>query len=179
MKTANDKTVLKEFSRGSESAFRELFSMYYSKVLTFVGAIVKDDDVARNITQEAFIKVWERREAFSPEDGSITSFSGYLYVIARNAALNHLRRGRETLRLEDIYADSVSQEQEYLAREQELIIRLVVCRMPEKRRRVFEMSRFESIDNETIAATLGISKKTVENHISSALKEIREILLGV
>ena len=71
---------------------------------------------------------------------------------------------------------SDSMEEEYYAREKELLIRLVVCRMPEQRRRVFELSRYMGMDNQTIATTLNISKKTVENHLTLALRTLRAAL---
>lgn len=64
----------------------------------------------------------------------------------------------------------------YHAQEKELIIRLAVCQMPEQRRRIFEMSRYMGLDNQTIATTLNLSKKTVENHLTLALKTLRSIL---
>ena len=108
------------------------------------------------------------------------SFGGYIYKMARNAALNHIRRTvninlAQIPQIEEKGGDE-SFEDEYYAREKELFIRLVVCRMPEQRRRIFEMSRYLGLDNQTIADTLHISKKTVENHLTLALKELRNAL---
>ena len=172
-------TLVHHFSQGKESAFLKLFEMYYPRVREFARRIVKKEDVAENIAQDTFVKSWERREAFSPVKGSIKNFSGYLYMIARNSALNHLRRNTRSMRLEDNGSYSVTIDEEYYAKEQELIIKLIVFKMPEKRRKVFLMSRFEGLDNNTIAATLHISKKTVENHLTAALKQIRLAMMGV
>ncbi|NLO00107.1 MAG: RNA polymerase sigma-70 factor [Bacteroidales bacterium] len=172
-------TLVHHFSQGKESAFLKLFEMYYPRVREFARRIVKKEDVAENIAQDTFVKIWERREAFSPVKGSIKNFSGYLYMIARNSALNHLRRNTRSMRLEENGSYSVTIDEEYYAKEQELIIKLIVFKMPEKRRKVFLMSRFEGLDNNTIAATLHISKKTVENHLTAALKQIRLAMMGV
>lgn len=172
-------SLLTRFSQGRESAFQQLFEMYYPRVREFVRQIVKKEDVAENIAQETFIKIWERRDAFSPTKGSIRNFSGYLYMIARNSALNHIRRKIISVEYDDRRMDPVTVEEEYYAKEQELIIKLIVCKMPEKRRRVFVMSRFEGLDNDTIAEVLNISKKTVENHLTAALKQIRLAMMGV
>jgi RNA polymerase sigma-70 factor (ECF subfamily) len=99
--------------------------------------------------------------------------------MSRNAAINALRRtGRITPLSSESFgqSDSTSIEDSYYAQEKELIIRLAVCQMPEQRRRIFEMSRYMGMDNQTIATTLNLSKKTVENHLTLALKTLRSIL---
>lgn len=171
-----DKIIVKRLSDGDQSAFSAVFEHYYPRVFEFIRRIVKNDAMAEDVAQDVFVKVWERREMFAVE---VHSLSSYIYVMSRNAAINALRRmGRVTP-----YADSTitppladSIEEDYYAREKELIIRLVVCRMPEQRRRVFEMSRYMGMDNQTIATTLNISKKTVENHLTLALKTLRSAL---
>lgn len=170
--------LMQRLSEGDEKAFRELFDSYYPKVRAFVECIVKEGDTAEDIAQDIFAKIWERREIFW--GGEIVSFGGYIYKMARNAALNNLRRTvnlnlAQIPQIEEKVGDD-SFEDEYYAREKELFIRLVVCRMPEQRRRIFEMSRYLGLDNQTIADTLHISKKTVENHLTLALKELRQAL---
>ena len=88
------------------------------------------------------------------------------------------RTGRITPLVEDTVnrSENFSIEDDYYAREKELIIRLTVCQMPEQRRRIFEMSRYMGMDNQTIATTLNLSKKTVENHLTLALKTLRSVL---
>ena len=109
----------------------------------------------------------------------VQSFGKYIYVMSRNAAINAIRRtGRLTTLADDVAnrAENFSIEDDYYAREKELIIRLTVCQMPEQRRRIFEMSRYMGMDNQTIATTLNLSKKTVENHLTLALKTLRSVL---
>ena len=101
--------------------------------------------------------------------------------MSRNAALNSLRNSNRITPISDDSSIKEKQsnssiEENYYAKEKELIIRLTICRMPEQRRRIFEMSRYMGMDNQTIATTLNISKKTVENHLTLALKTLRSIL---
>jgi RNA polymerase sigma-70 factor (ECF subfamily) len=171
-----DPHIIKRLSDGDQSAFRIVFEHYYPRVSEFVRRIVKSESLAEDITQDIFVKIWERREIFGVE---VSSFSKYIYVMSRNAAINALRHSdRITPLAEDAIfsADNHSIEEDYYAREKELIIRLTVCRMPEQRRKIFEMSRYMGMDNQTIAHTLNISKKTVENHLTLALKTLRSVL---
>ena len=171
-----DPHIIKRLSDGDQSAFRIVFEHYYPRVSEFVRRIVKSESLAEDITQDIFVKIWERREIFGVE---VSSFSKYIYVMSRNAAINALRRtGRITPLSSESFgqSDSTSIEDSYYAQEKELIIRLAVCQMPEQRRRIFEMSRYMGMDNQTITTTLNLSKKTVENHLTLALKTLRSIL---
>ncbi len=169
--------LLRRLSEGDETAFRELFESYYPRVRTFVACIVKEERTAEDVAQDLFVKIWERRESFGRE---VASFGGYIYRMARNAALNEIRRtvnlNLDDARLSESLSDGASEEEAYYAREKELFIKLVVCRMPEQRRRIFEMSRYLQMDNQAIAEALHLSKKTVENHLTLALKELRHAL---
>ena len=168
--------IIQRLSEGDQSAYRAVFEHFYPRVWEFIRRIVKSDTIAEDVAQDIFVKVWERREMFSV---AVQSFSNYLYVMSRNAAINALRHyGRISPLVDEAFNNQTnnSLEEDYYAQEKELIIRLVVCRMPEQRRRIFEMSRYMGMDNSTIATTLNISKKTVENHLTLALKTLRSML---
>ena len=70
----------------------------------------------------------------------------------------------------------ISIEEDLYVKDLEILIALVVDTMPPQRKKIFEMSRYENIDNDEIAAILNISKKTVENHLNLALKEIKKAI---
>ena len=169
-------TIIKRLSEGDQRAYRVVFEHYYPRVWEFIRRIVKSESLAEDIAQDIFVKIWERREMFGVE---VHSFSNYLYVMSRNAAINALRHSDRIAPLAEdaiFSTDNHSVEEDYYAREKELIIRLTVCRMPEQRRKIFEMSRYMGMDNQTIAHTLNISKKTVENHLTLALKTLRSVI---
>ena len=171
-----DPKVIKGLSEGDQGAFRVVFEHYYPRVYEFIRRIVKSDTISEDIAQDIFVKIWERREMFGVE---VQSFGKYIYVMSRNAAINAIRRtGRLTTLADDVAnrAENFSIEDDYYAREKELIIRLTVCQMPEQRRRIFEMSRYMGMDNQTIATTLNRSQKPVENHLTLALKTLRSVL---
>lgn len=182
MNTDYEKILTEKISMGEEGAFRTLFNIYYPKVLAFITCIVKEQSDAEDIAQDIFVKIWERREMLPDH---VTSLTGYIYRMSRNAALNKLRRSANLQYVSELdqhasdYSESASGteiENEYYAQEKALFIRLVVNRMPKQRRLIFEMSRYHGLDNQSIADILHISKKTVENHLSLALKELREAL---
>ncbi|MCM1177934.1 MAG: RNA polymerase sigma-70 factor [Bacteroides sp.] len=139
--------------------------------------MTKDDDVAKDLVHDIFVKVWLRREVISRVD----SFSSYLFRMAKNAVLDYYdsnainRRyvARQLLCQEEFRAYV---EEKVNLDDLQLLIYSVVGSMPEQRRRIFTMSRYKGLSNTEIAAMLGINVRTVENHITNALADIRAAL---
>lgn len=166
---------IKELALGSHDAFRCLFMSYFPRVKYFIRHLTKSEPIAEELAQDVFMKIWEQREQLA----IIESFSSYVYRMAKNMALNYLRHKY----LEDTYLEEYEGETEQTiegelyAHEMELLEQLIVSRMPPKRKAIYEMSRKEGLTNDEIATRMDISKKTVENHLNLALKEIRKALL--
>jgi RNA polymerase sigma-70 factor (ECF subfamily) len=169
------RNILHEIASGDNEAFKTLFEIFFPKVKVFLVKFLKDDKAAEDIAQDIFVKIWSMRQAL-PE---IKSFNTYLYRMTRNAALNYLRDKKVTLEISEIpIRDDKDIEQEYYRKEKELLIQLVVDQMPAQRRKVFTMSRYMGMTNDQIAKSLGISKHTVENHLSLSLKELRDLVVA-
>lgn len=165
---------LKErIAAGDLDAFRVLFETYFPKVREFIAAFIKDDKSAEDLSQDIFLKIWNLRENL-PE---VRNVSPWIYRMARNASLNYIRSRKKISVLDETAVPGVTGTEEiYIEREKELIIKTFVDTMPDQRRRIFNMSRYQGIPNEKIAEILHISKKTVENHLTLALKDIRNLL---
>ena len=169
------RNILHEIASGDNEAFKTLFEIFFPKVKVFLVKFLKDDKAAEDIAQDIFVKIWSMRQAL-PE---IKSFNTYLYRMTRNAALNYLRDKKVALEISEISVqDDKDIEQEYYRKEKELLIRLVVDQMPPQRKKVFTMSRYMGMTNDQIAKALGISKHTVENHLSLSLKELRDLMVA-
>lgn len=170
----DEKQCIKDLIAGKHDAFKNVFMEYFPRVKYFIAHLVKSDSVAEELSQDVFMKVWEYRERL----GVVESFNSYIYRMAKNAALNYLRHKYfEEIYLEEYEAPSnLTIEEDLYAREIELLEQLTVNRMPTQRKTVYEMSRKEGLTYDEIATRLGISRKTVENHINLALKDIRKTL---
>ena len=108
----------------------------------------------------------------------------YLFRIALNAFFRYIERSLlfknyQSRQLSDDNSDLYEIESELNAKELELIIAIAVERMPSQRRKIYQMSREQGLSNENIARELNISKRTVENHLTQALADIRKILFWV
>ena len=169
------KDVLIALKSGDHKAFEVIFVSYFNKVKYFINGLVKSESDAEELAQEVFVKLWIGRESIVIEK----SFSSYLYVIARNAAFNFIKSRivRDSYLNDQIRngEDSATSEEVIVAKETELLLKMIVSKMPEQRRRIYELSRNQGLRNDEIAQQLNISKKTVENQLSLALKELRQV----
>ena len=137
--------------------------------------MLKDHSEAEDITQDIFLKIWRNRTSI----GAVDAFGPYLFRMARNAVYDRF----DNRSVRENYARRASLLPEYElpdsaidSRDLLLLIRMVVEKMPEQRRRIFRMSREEGLSNDQIAEQLSISRRTVENQISRALAELRKLV---
>lgn len=180
MTKTEEKLLLSALGRSDKKAFSVLYNLYAGKCLHFVNSIVKDESAAKDITHDIFVKVWLKREVISKVD----SFSSYLFKMARNAVLDKLesevikrRYISEQLAVSNEFRSYV--DETVSVDELQVLIFNAVNKMPEQRRRIFTLSRYKGISNMEIAEMLGLNVRTVENHITNALADIRMMLAKI
>ena len=133
-----------------------------------------------DLAHDFFLKIWENRRSI----GHIRSLGNYLFRMTKNAVFDRfehksvqVRYERQCLAAGDFLSDDVAAK---IASEDLLmIVELAVERMPEQRQRVFRLSRYERLSHQEIARELGITTKTVEYHIRTALAELRKIIAAI
>ena len=170
--------IILQLQQDNEYAFKQLYEQYYSRVVVFIVGMIKKEDIANDLAQDVFVDLWLGRKRLNLSQ----NHQNYIFVASRNAAINYLKKELahvheqiETVQ-EKIYADS-NVEDSIFAREINLLIEMVVSEMPKQRQLIYRMSREEGLSNNEIANMLGISKRSVENQLSLALKEIKQSIL--
>jgi RNA polymerase sigma-70 factor (family 1) len=157
---------------GDREAFRRLYDLYWEKLYVVAYRRLRDREVAEELVQNVFTNLWVRREKLAIEK----SLSAYLGSSLKYEVLNHLRAQavRERYAQEHAPPEGVEFTQQQLSFE-ELYERMnrEINKLPEKCRLVFTLSRMEGYSNQEIADELDISTKTVEAHMSKALKSLR------
>lgn len=168
--------TIRSLRAGDHQAFETVFFAYFNKVKYFIYGLIKSESDAEELAQDIFVRIWTNRDAIDPKK----NFTTYIYVSARNAALNFLKKRlvRSSYTQEQLHIgnETDNPEEGFFAREIDLLIQMSVSKMPDRRKRIYEMSRNEGLTNDEIALRMNISKKTVENQLSLALKELREVV---
>ena len=171
-----DTHTLSLLQQGDEKAFDTIFWKYNPRVFHFIHSLLYDKILAEDLTQNVFLKIWERHQDIKPEEG----FEAYLFTIARNMVYKET----EKRLLSERFLDSIKQTDADKHFEidvdtdslQEYIDELVE-QLPSSRKKIYLMSKKQHLTNKEIAAQMEISEKAVEKHISKALNEIRNHLV--
>lgn len=158
--------------------FEQIYHQYSGRIYSFAMVISKGDTyLSEEILQITFTRLWEHWGELKSSD----KVMNYLFTTAKNIFINYCDHEM----VKRVYADYMQsheeeaeslQEEEQDAKFLEAYLKELVAQMPPMRRRVFMMSRFQYKTNREIAQELNISEKTVEVHITLAIKQLRERL---
>ncbi|SDG18970.1 RNA polymerase sigma-70 factor [Mucilaginibacter sp. P25] len=155
-------------------AFERIYNKYWSKLYLSAYNIIRDRQVAEDVTQEVLVNLWMKRANLK-----LTSLNAYLYTSVRYQVFNVIRSGKVRAdlfnRLEELFSNNGGEE---LLSEKEInrLLEQGVAELPEKCRQIFIMSRKEHLSTKEIAERLGIAPKTVENQLTVALNRLRKTL---
>jgi len=160
------------------AAYAELFEATYEPLFRYVRSITQSAEAARDVTQDAFIRLWEVRESLSPDQ----SLEAYLYRIARNRAYNHERNQRTRDEKEPAVRDQTpaqparpaQPDDEAGAGQLEDRLWRWIGELTDRQREALVLTRFDGLSHEEAADVMDISPRTVNNHIVRALKHLRE-----
>lgn len=170
-----ERVKIEALCSGDHKAFEAIFIAYFQRIEIFINGIIKSDGDAQELAQDVFVKLWTTRDQIDPAK----SLNAYIYTIARNNAFNFLKHKTVKQSYLDDYQlpnGGDTPEEICFAREIGLLVDMTVSQMPVRRQRIYTMSRSEGISNDDIAVQLNISRKTVDNQISIALREIRKVV---
>ncbi len=158
-------------------AFDALFRALYPPLFQYALKITRDRDAAGDVVQDAFVLLWKKRREVDPD----RSVRAYLYRSVRNRALNYLRDRKEVADpIDDLLVDESQPADSFMEEEQQEQEQFRqrfyqwINRLPERQREAFELSRFEGLHHHEIAKVMNVSHKTVNNHLTAALSQLRE-----
>jgi RNA polymerase sigma-70 factor (family 1) len=162
---------------GNENTFQEVFYSYHHKLYAFILSKTQSTFIAEEVTQLAFIKLWQYRTHLDEE----LSINIQLFRIAKTTLIDVLRKEAKkqtTCQLSFLKetASGDSLEAHIYHKELQKKLELAVNKLPLARRNVFKLSRFDGLSYKEIAERLSLSTKTVEHHIALALKQLRHFL---
>lgn len=164
-------------TKGAMDAFSQLYERYHGMLYHSALKFVKSDELAQEVVQEVFIKLWETRSNLKAD----LSLSAYLYTMTRNRVFNMLKRAARESRVREhirLHAEAASNttENNLLFSEYQAAVKKAIAGLPPQRQRIFIMCREEGKSYEEVAGAFGISKSTVRDHMVKALKSVRQQL---
>ena len=174
MSKTKSKILFINVKKGDISSFNQLYNCYRIKLFNFVFRLLKNKEDAEEIVQDTFVKLWQNREAIDPEKIS----DNYIFTIARNSVLNALRKNHPPIN--SIEEKSIIEpahnrtEEEVLFTDLSAHFQLIINKLPDKRKIIYNLSREKGYSNREIAEELNISVKTVEVQMTKALKFLKE-----
>ena len=174
--------LMERVKNSDHQAFNILYERLWEVLYIKTYSILGDKNIAKDIVQDVWISLWERRDKVVNDN-----IKGYLIRAVRLKVYNEFRNSKyksqliqEFIQTYNSSLETNSVEQSMQFKETESRILKAVNRLPKKCKQVFELSRYDGLKNEEIAEKLNISRRTVETHISNALKVLKNnIALGL
>ena len=160
---------------GDQSAFATFFELYNTRVYSYALKILHLPDVAEDVVQEVFIKVWNHRAQLP----SINNIESWVITITRNQIYNHLRSlAQEEKFIRQVLAENSSNEtvESMAFNELHNLLQQAINNLSPQQKKVYELSRNEGLSRKEIAELLGISSNTVKTYMQEALRDIRHFL---
>lgn len=172
----SDKELLEAMRSGDAIAFQSAFDRHWKPLFSFVFRMIDDEDQTKDILQNTFLELWNRRETLLIND----SLFPYLVKVAKNDVISLFRRDKVRLEGVDTIVKNLQRsaysDERLLTNELQQAIDKELTKMPVNMQRCFQLSKYENKSIRDISAELLLSEQTVKNNISDALRRLRQVL---
>ena len=170
--------LLNQLRNGSEQAFSKIYDLYSKPLYRNILYLVKDEDIAQEILQDLFLKLWLKRERIDPEK----KWLSYLYESANRMVIDHFRKVAKDQRMINhlilTTVDHVTNaEDKLIDKETHALLAKAIEHLPPQRKLVFKLCKMEGKSHKEVAELLGISTHTISNQIKAANKSLKEFFL--
>nr|WP_319998398.1 RNA polymerase sigma-70 factor [uncultured Draconibacterium sp.] len=179
-----NKEYLEGLKNGNEKVFRLIIDHWYSKLFNFAIGFLNNEENAKEVIQDVFLLLWEHRFQLNEN----TVLNAYLFTLTRNHCIDIIRREKLTLQFRKDKQDEYKRLSEsYNALSDKILdnifveelqneINNAINSLPNQCKKIFILSRQEGLKNREISEKLNLSLKTVEAHITKAIRQIRAII---
>jgi RNA polymerase sigma-70 factor (ECF subfamily) len=156
--------------------FDNLVTQYSRQVLNTAMRILRDESLARDVHQDVFLAIWQRREKVE----SIDNWSGYLYRVTVRKAMEQAKKMRNFPTNQPIDTQvaprSSSPDRHLLAAEMQQKLNGCICRLPKRQAEAFTLTRIEGLDYSQAASILNCTEQTVRVHLHRAIKQLATMM---
>lgn len=171
--TTNDQLLLQQLQNNDTAAFDALYDKYWGLVYSAAYKRLKDENYAKDITQDIFLQLWQRRHQLN-----ITHLPAYLYTSVRNNVLKCMEKTQRITPIPELLeqtakegADAALLRKEFMIKYENLINTLTASQQ-----QIFRMRYQQELSTAEIAEKLNISRKTVQNQLGKSMNNLRELL---
>lgn len=162
----------------SQIALKELYTCYFYDLLHYSMIYVNNSHDAEEVISDTFLSVWENRKKLL----EISNFNSYIYTIVRNKSISQFRsmhienQSIDTIPIDIFAYTDITPENELISKEKIAEINSAINSLPNKCKIAFKLVKENNLKYREVAEILNISVKTLEAHLATALKKIRESL---
>lgn len=163
----------------SQTAFKSIYLAYFQRLIRYVSFYISSEVETEEIVSDTLLAVWNNRHTL-PE---VTNFDSYIYAIAKNKVIDHYRIKRiDKVELEENRIDlfihtATTPEEDLISKEDIERLNRAINALPPKCKMAFKLIREDKLKYKDAAVLLDISVKTLEEHIATAVRKLREALL--
>lgn len=174
----SEENLLHLLAGGDKAAFKWIYVNCYPRIFSYARKFCRSADLAEDIAQDVFLKLWENRAGLT----AVHYLEGYLFTICKNTTLKMLSRAARETRISNLILATVATvhsdtENDMQTAEYEMLLNRAIDRLPARRRKIFRLCKIEGRSYEQVAAELGVSTGTVNDHIVKATRSVRAYLL--
>lgn len=171
MKLAPDEDLMLEVRNGAGETLGVLFDRYHAPLYNFYAKLTGDRTLSEDLVQEVFLRILKYRQSYQPG----TPFRAWIYQIARNARVDHYRKTPRHITYEPEMAPPVMPKDSAQQSEEAELLHRAMMQMPEEKREILILSRFQELKYQEIARLLGCELGTVKTRIHRAIQELRQV----
>jgi len=175
IQTTDEKELLRRLQEGNEFAFKALYEIYAPRLTMKLLQLLRSEELAEDILQDLFIKIWEVRHSINPE----LSFGALVFKMAANLSKNVYRRSvYDQLMRKQINADDSHNpiEESLNQSEAKELLYAALNKLTPRQREVYTMHKIDGLSYQEISSRLNISASAINHHIQEANKQLRNIL---
>lgn len=162
----------------SHEAFKTVYLAYYSRLMAVAFHYVRSEQAAEDIVADTFRDVWTQRSRLP----DLQNFNAYICQMVRNKAVSYFRKNDrrtdlfDSIETQSLFYTPETPETELLSSELMTLLNQAIDRLPDRNRLVFKLIREENLRYKEVAQMLDISIKTIEAHMTLAIKRLRSVL---
>jgi len=172
---SDEKELLRKLRDGEENAFNQLYQIYARRLASKLIYLLKSEELAQDVLQDVFMKIWSSREMIDPE----LSFSGLLSKMATNLSKNVFRKNLYDQSLRNLMDPEASYnpiDDADDAAEAKKLLEMALGRLTERQRDIYILHKIDGRSYQEISEALNISVSAINHHLQKANKQLRTIL---